>query len=107
MSPTGPDPANPSARANGARKVVVRALSKSFAGRGGTLDVLDGIDLSVDAGELVCLLGPSGCGKSTLLNIVGGFDAPTSGVVEIDGAPVTGPDPRRVFVFQEYGIFPW
>src|SRR4030095_3563231 len=46
-------------------------------------------------------------GKSTLLNIVGGFDLPTSGTVEIDGQPVHGPDPRRVFVFQEYGIFPW
>jgi NitT/TauT family transport system ATP-binding protein len=55
----------------------------------------------------VCLLGPSGCGKSTLLNIVGGFDRASSGSVAIDGARVDGPDPRRVFVFQEYGVFPW
>jgi ABC-type nitrate/sulfonate/bicarbonate transport system ATPase subunit len=42
-----------------------------------------------------------------LLNISGGFEQPTSGRVLIDGEPVQGPNPRRVFVFQEYGIFPW
>lgn len=88
-------------------KVSVRDVNKSFARNGKELLVLTNIDLDVAAGEFVCLLGASGCGKSTLLNIVGGFDQPTSGAVEIDGQPVTGPDPRRVFVFQEYGIFPW
>jgi len=61
----------------------------------------------VRKGEFVCLIGASGCGKSTLLNIIGGFETPTAGTVTIDGQAVTGPDPRRVFVFQEYGIFPW
>ena len=69
--------------------------------------VLEDIDLDVGEGELVCLLGPSGCGKSTLLNMVGGFLAPTSGEVHIDGERVRGPDPRRIFVFQERGVFPW
>ena len=75
--------------------------------RFGGVHVLDDIDLSVTEGEFVCILGPSGCGKSTLLNIVGGFVAPTEGQVAIDGEPVTGPDPRRIFVFQERGVFPW
>ena len=88
-------------------KVAFRKLSKAFRQRREGLDVLEEIDLSVESGEFVCLLGPSGCGKSTLLNIAGGFEAPDSGWVEIDGQPVRGPDPRRVFVFQEYGIFPW
>jgi len=88
-------------------KVVFEKVNKVFERRGADLEVLANIDLSVASGEFVCLLGPSGCGKSTLLNISGGFEQPTSGRVLIDGEPVQGPNPRRVFVFQEYGIFPW
>lgn len=88
-------------------KVRFDGVSKSFHARGGTLSVLEAVDLSVAAGEFVCLLGPSGCGKSTLLNVAGGFERPTTGRVTIDGLEVTQPNPRRVFVFQEYGIFPW
>jgi ABC-type nitrate/sulfonate/bicarbonate transport system ATPase subunit len=88
-------------------KVSVRGLNMSFAAEGREVRVLEDIDLDVRDGELVCILGPSGCGKSTLLNIVGGFLAPTAGVVQIDGEEVRGPDPRRIFVFQERGVFPW
>ncbi len=88
-------------------KVVFESVAKEFERRGQPLRVLDPIDLDVREGEFVCLLGPSGCGKSTLLNIAGGFEAPSSGRVVIDGEAVSGPSPRRVFVFQEYGIFPW
>ncbi|HEV8117029.1 MAG TPA: ABC transporter ATP-binding protein [Thermoanaerobaculia bacterium] len=79
----------------------------TFRGGDGEVRVLDGIDLDVREGEFVCILGPSGCGKSTLLNIVAGFLPPTAGSVQIDGEPVRGPDPRRIFVFQERGVFPW
>ncbi|MAF67525.1 MAG: ABC transporter ATP-binding protein [Planctomycetes bacterium] len=96
-----------SERAKQRAKVTFEGVSKSFDQRGGILDVLEDIDLTVADGEFVCLLGPSGCGKSTLLNIVGGFERPTAGRVTIDGVEVEGPDARRVFVFQEYGIFPW
>ncbi|MCB9898941.1 MAG: ABC transporter ATP-binding protein [Planctomycetes bacterium] len=88
-------------------KVVVCGVSKAFAKGGGELAVLEAVDLTVQDGQFVCLLGPSGCGKSTLLNIIGGFERPTRGSVTIDGEEVARPDPRRVFVFQEYGIFPW
>ncbi len=84
-------------------KVVVRNLDMAF----GSVRVLDDINLEVRAGEFVCILGPSGCGKSTLLNIVGGFVKPSAGQVTIDGESVAGPDPRRIFVFQERGVFPW
>jgi NitT/TauT family transport system ATP-binding protein len=73
----------------------------------GTTEVLDAINLDVDEGEFVCILGPSGCGKSTLLNIAGGFLAPSAGEVTIGGERVSGPDRRRIFVFQERGVFPW
>ncbi len=88
-------------------KVRFEGLSVTFAGEGREVEVIRGIDLTVGSGELVCILGPSGCGKSTLLNVVGGFLAPTSGRVLIDGDPVRRPDPRRIFVFQERGVFPW
>jgi NitT/TauT family transport system ATP-binding protein len=88
-------------------KVRIDRLSKTFRADGHEVDVLNDLTLDVREGELVCILGPSGCGKSTLLNIVGGFLPATSGGVTIDGEPVKGPDPRRVFVFQERGVFPW
>lgn len=88
-------------------KVTLRGLSMMFNPSGKAVHVLEGIDLDVGEGEFLCLLGPSGCGKSTLLNIIGGFLRPTSGEVRIDGEIVRGPDPRRIFVFQERGVFPW
>jgi len=88
-------------------KLTVRGVNKQFRRDGKVVNVLEGIDLDINEGEFICLLGPSGCGKSTLLNIVGGFLTASSGSVTIDGQPVTGPDPRRIFVFQERGVFPW
>jgi NitT/TauT family transport system ATP-binding protein len=88
-------------------KLRIQDLSKTFQTNGHEIRVLEGIDLEVRDGELVCILGPSGCGKSTLLNIVGGFLPASSGQVTIDGLPVREPDPRRIFVFQERGVFPW
>jgi len=79
----------------------------TFRGERDDVHVLEELDLDVHEGEFVCILGPSGCGKSTLLNIVAGFLPPTSGSVRIDGEEVRGPDPRRIFVFQERGVFPW
>src|SRR6195256_4193931 len=78
-----------------------------FTGKTAPIAVLENIDLEVFRGEFVCIVGPSGCGKSTLLNIVAGFFKPTSGEVLINGTQVSGPDPQRIFVFQENGIFPW
>ena len=87
--------------------IAIRGLWKSFTGKHGEVHVLEDINITVAPGEFVCLVGPSGCGKSTLLNIVGGFLSATSGEVLVEGNPVKGPDPRRVFVFQENSVFPW
>ena len=78
-----------------------------FTRDGKSTSVLNDISLTVAEGEFVCLLGPSGCGKSTLLSTMAGFLSPTSGEITIDGEAVHGPDPRRIFVFQERGVFPW
>ena len=96
-----------SAPAAVAMKLSVEHLGVVFGRDGKSTPVLDDINLEVSEGEFICLLGPSGCGKSTLLNIMAGFLSPTSGRVRVDGEPVRAPDPRRVFVFQERGVFPW
>lgn len=90
-----------------ATKLAVEHVSMVFERDGKRTDVLDDISLEVRPGEFVCLLGPSGCGKSTLLNAMAGFLSPTSGAIRVDGEVVRKPDPRRIFVFQERGVFPW
>ena len=89
--------------------VSIRDLWMSFPGKrsGEQIHVLERINLEVTEGEFVCIVGPSGCGKSTLLNIVGGFLAQSRGEALVESQPVTGPDSRRIFVFQENGVFPW
>ena len=87
--------------------IQLRGVRKVFTTGGREVVALDGIDLDVAAGELVCLLGPSGCGKSTLLNAVAGFSPPTSGTIVANGRPVTDTGPDRAMVFQEYALFPW
>jgi NitT/TauT family transport system ATP-binding protein len=88
-------------------KLRVENLCVVFTRDNKSLPVLQNINLDVSEGEFVCVVGPSGCGKSTLLNTMSGFLSPTSGSVRIDGEIVRGPDPRRIFVFQERGVFPW
>jgi NitT/TauT family transport system ATP-binding protein len=88
-------------------KLRAEHIYMSFTRDGESMPVLEDINLEVGNGEFLCLLGPSGCGKSTLLSIIAGFLSPTSGEVKIDGEIVRGPDPRRIFVFQERGVFPW
>jgi ABC-type nitrate/sulfonate/bicarbonate transport system ATPase subunit len=106
---SGPPPENGQRDRAVKPPVVLRELSVTFPGQRGAppLRVLDRISLEVRTGEFVCLVGPSGCGKSTILNVLGGFQTATGGEALVDGEPVRGPDPRRIFVFQESGVFPW
>ena len=55
----------------------------------------------------MCLIGASGCGKTTLLRMIGGFEAPSVGQVQMWDVAIEGPGPERGMVFQDYGLFPW
>ncbi|WP_417686487.1 ABC transporter ATP-binding protein [Roseibium sp.] len=83
--------------------VVARNVSKTY----GKVEALKNLSLEFPRGQLTSLLGPSGCGKTTLLKIIGGLLEPTSGEIEVNGAPVQGPGPDRAFVFQDFALLPW
>ncbi|VCU68806.1 Aliphatic sulfonates import ATP-binding protein SsuB [Pigmentiphaga humi] len=95
-------PAPPNGR-QGA-KVEIRELYKAFDSKGGRFVALDRVNLSIAAGEFLCIVGPSGCGKSTLIRILAGLETPDSGTAAIDsgGWPV-----ENAMVFQEASLFPW
>ena len=85
----------------------INSLRKVFHINESSLTVLDGIDFSVNKGEMICILGRSGCGKSTLLKMLAGFLSPSSGEILLNGKPVADPGPDRCVVFQEDTLFPW
>jgi NitT/TauT family transport system ATP-binding protein len=87
--------------------VRVEDVSIVFETPGQRHVAVESTTLDIEPGEFVCLLGPSGCGKSTLMNAVAGFVRPATGVVTVDGEPVTRPSPKRGMVFQQHSLFPW
>jgi bicarbonate transport system ATP-binding protein len=87
--------------------LIVDNVSKVYPTKNGPFTVLDGVNLTVDEGEFICVIGHSGCGKSTLLNMVSGFAFPTSGEVLLQGKRITQPGPDRMVVFQNYALLPW
>ncbi len=89
----------------GNKSVVLQDVRKSY----GSLQVVHGIDLTIDEGEFVVFVGPSGCGKSTLLRMIAGLEDVTDGEIEIKGRLVTDLDPSErgiAMVFQSYALYP-
>ncbi|MCU0512979.1 MAG: ABC transporter ATP-binding protein [Anaerolineae bacterium] len=90
-------------------------LRRSFGSGSATVPVLRGIDLAVQAGEMVALYGPSGSGKTTLLNLIGALDRPTAGTISLCGQDILRLGERRRaklrrqrlgFIFQNYTLMP-
>ena len=89
--------------------IKLEGITKSF----GSLQVLKGIDLEINKGEIVSIVGPSGAGKTTILNLLGGMDQATSGSIMVDGQDVALYDEKKLtqyrrddigFVFQFYNL---
>ena len=95
--------------------IELEAITKAYRMGKVRVDVLYGIDLTIDDGELVAIMGPSGSGKTTLMNILGCLDAPTSGRYLLDGVDVSRLSDNRLarirshkigFVFQSFNLVP-
>ncbi|MET9388729.1 ABC transporter ATP-binding protein [Streptomyces sp. NPDC002928] len=87
----------------------VRDLSLELGHGDSRRRILENVDFEVGDGEIVGIIGPSGTGKTSLLRVLGGLTPATSGTVEFDGEPVTGPSRHAITVFQDYAaaLLPW
>jgi NitT/TauT family transport system ATP-binding protein len=89
-------------RTDGTDVLEVKDLTRTYGNGDAAHVAIEGVSLSVAEGELVSIVGPSGCGKSTLLRCVAGLLMPTSGRIELNGAPVQRVPDRLAVVFQDY-----
>jgi NitT/TauT family transport system ATP-binding protein len=87
--------------------VVVADAGKTYELKGDAIESIRRVSFEVERGGFLSVLGPSGCGKSTLLMMLAGLIPPTSGAIDIDGSPVTGPRRETSVVFQIPSLFPW
>ena len=81
--------------------IEIEGLEKRYTLENGTLDVLRGLDLALEAGAVTVVLGRSGCGKTTLLRLVGGLEKPDAGRIRFQGSG------KAAYVFQEPRLMPW
>lgn len=87
--------------------IEFKSVGHRFVSSTGSLLAVRDIDLSIQRGQVVCVVGPSGCGKSTLLNMTAGLLQPTYGSVVFDGSPVAGINRKVGYVTQSDSLLPW
>src|SRR6266487_2531285 len=92
----------------GDRFISIEGIAKSFPQPGGgATTVFADLWLSMRRGDFTCIIGHSGCGKTTVLNILAGLDAPSAGVIIVDGQAIEGPSLDRAVIFQSHALLPW
>jgi len=87
--------------------IEINGVCKSFGSGTARTEILENINLHVEKGEFIAIVGYSGSGKTTLMNLLAGLEMPDTGEILVDGKRVTGPDPERGLVFQNYSLLPW
>jgi NitT/TauT family transport system ATP-binding protein len=87
--------------------ISVVDLRKTYASRDGSIVSLDGVSFDIRPQEFVSILGPSGSGKTTVLKIIAGLEPKTSGIVQVDGRDVVGPQRKIGIVFQVPALMRW
>ena len=88
--------------------ISIEGIARRYPAPGGTTTtIFENLWLPMRRGEFVCMIGHSGCGKTTVLNILAGLDAPSEGVVIVDGQAITGTSLDRAVIFQGHALLPW
>ena len=88
--------------------IHIAGLEKRFKTRSGeTVTALTNVNLDIQENEFISVVGPSGCGKTTLLRILAGLESASSGVIQCEGAQISGPRPDVGVVFQQATLLPW
>jgi nitrate/nitrite transport system ATP-binding protein len=91
------------------RYISLEGISRRYANPAGgePTTIFEDLWLGVGQGEFVCVIGHSGCGKTSVLNILAGLEAPSEGVVLVDGKAIDGPGLDRAVIFQGHALLPW
>lgn len=89
------------------KQIEVIDLCYEYKNHNSNYEALKKINLTIEAGEFLCLVGPSGCGKTTFLRLLTGLEKASAGRILIDGKETNEPGVDRAIVFQHYALFPW
>ena len=90
-----------------AEQIIIQDVEKTFQTRGGPVQALAKVNLTIEPLSFVSVVGPSGCGKSTLMNLLAGLDVQTGGTILIGGKPMKGPQEGNAVVFQKDLLLEW